>query len=249
MLIPFASLGWTIVLLLVAQSLTGFANVVYNINQVSLRQAITPERMQGRMNATMRFIVWGTIPIGATIGGIIATAVGVTQAMWIGTILGCTAFLPVFLGPVRGLREFPTAPADGPLREAEMVDGGGGGAPGSATDVMAMAVTGSTPDAIAEAALSGYEPMGISSQVPSRASASRQGRSAEIPAATEVSARAAATARTAEASRAVSRRRVMRPVQRNTGRPSMTRSTHRGRADGADPSRCDPLPATRGPVA
>ena len=42
-----------------------------------------------------------------------------------------------------------------------MVDGGGG-APGSATDAMAMAVTGSAPDAMAEAALSGYEPMGIS---------------------------------------------------------------------------------------
>ena len=38
--------------------------VIYNVNQVSLRQAITPERMQGRMNATMRFIVWGTMPIG-----------------------------------------------------------------------------------------------------------------------------------------------------------------------------------------
>ena len=42
-----------------------FASVIYNINQVSLRQAITPERIQGRMNATMRFLVWGTIPIGS----------------------------------------------------------------------------------------------------------------------------------------------------------------------------------------
>jgi MFS family permease len=36
----------------------GLGGAIYNINQVSLRQAITPERMQGRMNATMRFIVW-----------------------------------------------------------------------------------------------------------------------------------------------------------------------------------------------
>ena len=55
--------------------LTGLSAVVYNINQVSFRQAITPTAMQGRMNATMRFIVWGTIPIGAIIGGAIATAV------------------------------------------------------------------------------------------------------------------------------------------------------------------------------
>ncbi len=34
-----------------------------------LRQAITPPRMQGKMNATMRFIVWGTMPVGAILGG------------------------------------------------------------------------------------------------------------------------------------------------------------------------------------
>ena len=49
-------------------SSTSICNVVYNVNQVSLRQAITPDRMHGRMNATMRFLVWGTIPIGSLIG-------------------------------------------------------------------------------------------------------------------------------------------------------------------------------------
>ena len=49
---------------MVAQVLFGFGAVAYNITQVSLRQAITPERLQGRMNAAMRWIVWGTIPLG-----------------------------------------------------------------------------------------------------------------------------------------------------------------------------------------
>ena len=40
-----------------AQILFGFGSVVYNITQVSLRQAITPERLQGRMNAAMRWVV------------------------------------------------------------------------------------------------------------------------------------------------------------------------------------------------
>lgn len=98
------------------------------------------------MNATMRFIVWGTIPIGATIGGVIATAVGVAEALWIGSILACTAFLPVFLGPVRRLHDFPQ-PAD------EAAGDGSGGR----IDSLA------TPDAlVAEAAMSGLEPMGIS---------------------------------------------------------------------------------------
>jgi hypothetical protein len=58
----------------------------------------------------MRFIVWGTIPIGQIIGGLIATVFGsALVAIWIGTIGGLFAFLPVFLSPVRTLREIPQA--------------------------------------------------------------------------------------------------------------------------------------------
>jgi hypothetical protein len=51
-------------LLVTAQLIFGFTVVVYNIVQVSYRQAICPPRLQGRMNSVMRFIVWGTIPLG-----------------------------------------------------------------------------------------------------------------------------------------------------------------------------------------
>lgn len=87
--------------------LGGFGGVVYNVNQVSYRQAICPPEMQGRMNATMRFLVWGTIPIGSVVGGLIASGIGVHGAIWIGAIGGCFAFLPVFLSPVRGLARMP----------------------------------------------------------------------------------------------------------------------------------------------
>lgn len=85
----------------------GFGVVVYNVNQVGLRQAITPNRMLGRMNATMRLIVWGTIPIGALIGGILGTVVGVQSALWVSAIGGSFAFLPVLFSPVRSLSEIP----------------------------------------------------------------------------------------------------------------------------------------------
>ena len=64
------------------------AAVAYNITQVSLRQAITPERLQGRMNAAMRWIVWGTIPLGTLTGGAIGQAVGLRAALWVGAIGG-----------------------------------------------------------------------------------------------------------------------------------------------------------------
>ena len=90
----------------------GLGGAIYNINQVSLRQAITPERMQGRMNATMRFIVWGTIPIGATVGGFLGGIIGLHQTIWIGAIGGTFVFLPVLFSPVRSLERIPDPEPD-----------------------------------------------------------------------------------------------------------------------------------------
>jgi MFS family permease len=91
----------------------GLGGAIYNINQVSLRQAITPERMQGRMNATMRFIVWGTIPVGSILGGTLGGLIGLHETIWIGAIGGVFVFLPVLLSPVRSLREIPAGDPDG----------------------------------------------------------------------------------------------------------------------------------------
>lgn len=85
----------------------GFSAVAYNVNQVGLRQAITPDRMLGRMNATMRLIVWGTIPVGALIGGVLGATIGLQSALWVSAIGAFVGFLPVLFSPVRSLREIP----------------------------------------------------------------------------------------------------------------------------------------------
>ena len=118
--------------LLIASAFLGsFASVIYNINQVSLRQAITPERIQGRMNATMRFLVWGTIPLGQIIGGLIASipALGPRGALAVGGVLGCLSFVPILFSSVRTLQRIPTpepaAPASALLdSDADMVGPG-----------------------------------------------------------------------------------------------------------------------------
>ena len=98
---------------LIAGGVIGAATaVIYNINQVSLRQAITPERMQGRMNATMRFIVWGTIPIGSIVGGLLGGLIGLQATIWVGAIGSFIGFLPVLLSPVRSLQSIPEAGAE-----------------------------------------------------------------------------------------------------------------------------------------
>jgi MFS family permease len=85
----------------------GWSVVAYNVNQVGLRQAITAHNMLGRMNATMRLIVWGTIPIGSLAGGILGTTIGFQSVLWISAAGAFLAFLPVFFSPVRTLREIP----------------------------------------------------------------------------------------------------------------------------------------------
>jgi hypothetical protein len=86
----------------------GGSGTIYNINQVSLRQAITPEAMSGRMNATMRWFVWGTMPIGSIIGGIIGETLGVRAAIFIGGAGASLAFIPLLFGPVWRIKEMPT---------------------------------------------------------------------------------------------------------------------------------------------
>ena len=86
--------------------------VVYNINQVSLRQSIVPRNIQGRMNATMRWIVWGTIPVGALAGGVLGEVFGLREAIAIAVVGGIFAFLWVFLSPVRSLRKIPEPPEE-----------------------------------------------------------------------------------------------------------------------------------------
>ena len=100
-LVPLAQYGFAIPLLFASMFLGSFVNPVYNINQVSLRQAITPDRVQGRMNATVRTIIWGTNPIGAFIGGIIGSAYGIIPALYVGIAVSLFAGFWILLGPIR----------------------------------------------------------------------------------------------------------------------------------------------------
>ena len=101
-------------LLVLSMFMGGFGGTVYNVNQVSLRQSITPDRMQGRMNATMRFMVWGTIPIGSFVGGILGGTIGLRPTLWLAALGSLLAFISPLFSPVRTLERIPEIPAEGP---------------------------------------------------------------------------------------------------------------------------------------
>jgi MFS family permease len=116
--IALAPVEMPIPFLVAAGIVGGISQMAYNINQVSYRQAICPPRMQGRMNATMRFLVWGTMPVGNIVGGIIATSLGLREAIVISAVLSLTPALWPLLSPVRKLRVMPEPIGDEPSGSA-----------------------------------------------------------------------------------------------------------------------------------
>jgi MFS family permease len=105
---PFLHRNWTLGLYAAAQLVMWLGVVVYNITQVSFRQGLCPPELLGRMNATMRFLVWGTMPLGALIGGVLGSAIGVRDTLLVAAIGSCLAFVPVFFSPLRRMRELPS---------------------------------------------------------------------------------------------------------------------------------------------
>lgn len=113
LLVPLAAGAAAVATLAAAQTLGGVVGTVANVNQWSLRQAVTPDRLQGRVTASHRFVVYGALPLGALLGGFLGDAIGLR-----GAILTCavgSALGPIWVvcSPVRRFQAQPL-PADGP---------------------------------------------------------------------------------------------------------------------------------------
>lgn len=83
--------------------LTGLTIPIYDVNQFSLRQAVTPLRLQGRVSATMRTLIRGLVPVGALLGGILAEQIGLRGVMIAAALGGPLAFVAIWFSPVRTL--------------------------------------------------------------------------------------------------------------------------------------------------
>ncbi|MFG3052420.1 MFS transporter [Kitasatospora sp. NPDC048239] len=82
-----------------------------NVLGVSLRQRMTPDALLGRMNATFRFLLTGSLAIGAALAGLLGEVAGLHPTLWLGGVLLASAFLPVYLSPIRARRHLPDHPA------------------------------------------------------------------------------------------------------------------------------------------
>jgi MFS family permease len=100
---PGAGLAW----FGLGMAAVAYGGVVYNVAQVSFRQAVTPDRLLGRMNASIRFLVWGTIPIGGLLGGALGELIGLRATLLVTAVGMLLSPVWVVASPLRRLRDLP----------------------------------------------------------------------------------------------------------------------------------------------
>jgi MFS family permease len=107
LLVPAAPAEYAVPIFVAAFTIAGFAGVAINVVGISLFQATTPDRLQGRATASRRLVNFGVTPLGALAGGGLASTIGLRETLWVGGVGATLSFLPLLFSPVRSLRELP----------------------------------------------------------------------------------------------------------------------------------------------
>jgi MFS family permease len=109
MMVPVAVLvpSWALAMVVASEFAQWMAILIYWVVAISVRQAIVPDRVLGRVSATMWFLAGGARPIGAVIGGALGGVIGVPLTLVVASFGMLLGFLWPLLSPVRGLSEMP----------------------------------------------------------------------------------------------------------------------------------------------
>lgn len=121
MLVPLAVLvpSWALAMIVASEFAQWMAILIYWVVAISVRQAIVPDRVLGRVNATMRFLAGGANPIGSVIGGALGGLIGVPLTLVVASFGMLLGFLWLLLSPVRGLSAMPLTNHSRPLSSPE----------------------------------------------------------------------------------------------------------------------------------
>jgi MFS family permease len=122
LLIAFAPQEYALPLIVLAMIVIGFGGILYNVTAISLIQAITPDRILGRANASRRFVVWGVVPLGGFTGGALASTIGLRETMVVGALGGLLTIVPILVSPLRSVGKMselePLEPQSSPIASA-----------------------------------------------------------------------------------------------------------------------------------
>jgi MFS family permease len=96
-----------VVILIVAEFFFGLGLTIYEVGQASLRQAVTPDHLQGRMNATMQVVALGTVPLGGLLGGALGEIIGLRMTLIVAALGEMLALAWLLFSPLRSLGQQP----------------------------------------------------------------------------------------------------------------------------------------------
>ena len=117
LLIAVAPVDYAGVFIVAAIAIVGYGGTLFNVTMISLVQAITPDRILGRANASRRFVVWGVIPVGGVAAGVLAETIGLRETIVVGSLGALLAVVPILASPIRSLGRMSELD-DRPLAEA-----------------------------------------------------------------------------------------------------------------------------------
>jgi MFS family permease len=123
LLVPLTGPGPRLALYAIGTAVTSCGIVTYNVVAVAFRQRLCPDHLLGRLNATMRFLAWGTFPLGALLGGALGTAIGARRTLWLEAAGFLLSALWLVASPLRKREQTPGRP----LRQAPVRSGRPGG--------------------------------------------------------------------------------------------------------------------------
>jgi len=105
LLLPLSGRGPALISYAVGSVVFTMGVAILSILTRSHRQAFTPRELLPRVMATVRFISWGTVPVGAIASGLLATATGIHVALWLACVPALLVPVILWLSPVRGQRD------------------------------------------------------------------------------------------------------------------------------------------------
>jgi MFS family permease len=102
----FTTPGWGLAWFVVSTFAASLGIVLAGVTEMTCRQLVCPPALLGRVNATMEFTMWAVMPVGAVLGGGLATWLGLRETVFVAGAGPCLAALWVVCSPLRRIRDF-----------------------------------------------------------------------------------------------------------------------------------------------
>jgi MFS family permease len=107
LILPLAGqdVRWVALAVGLGQFFFGLGLTVFRVAQISVRQALVPDNLLGRVGGALNLLAWGIVPLGALIGGLLGQMVGLRATLFLGALLEAATALIIWQSPLWTMRD------------------------------------------------------------------------------------------------------------------------------------------------